>query len=499
MRISSSFAVLLVVLAFPASAAKWNIVPAFAVQTTYTDNLRLVPDEFAQGELVTQLIPAISASANGKKLSFNFDYAPQLTFYARGLSEDDIFHVLNAVGTAELADKLLFLDAGADVRQYDVTLQGAQSNNNVNVTGNRATVGTFYLSPYLSHQFGSSAVALARFTYSAWNSNDVQSFNNTADSIELDLSSGPDYRVLTGNLNYRKANIDYDRQPDLAAEVVLATGRRLITPTLGLLAQVGDENYERVVAGQPTGVKDGGSRWGVGLEWVPSARTQLTAAMGQRFFGDAYFLDIAHRTRLLTLRAGYSQDVTTTRTEFFTGANGGAASYLDPLYCTKSADPEACKQNLNSVVSTRGLPLSTNGPVNFFSAAPFLQERFQVSVAMQGVRNVVIATVFVDARKELPGFSLLVDNNVDQNGINFAWNLPMGARTFWNLDATYDLNKFRDTGREDNVTTFGVGVTRQLQQRLTGSVNYRGQQRDSSVSLASYTEHSLRATLGMRF
>ena len=143
--------------------------------------------------------------------------------------------------------------------------------------------------------------------------------------------------------------------------------------------------------------------------------------------------------------------------------------------------------------------MNTNGPVNFFSAAPFLQERFQVSVAMQGVKNVVIATVFVDARKELPGFSLLVNDNVDQNGINFAWNLPMGARTFWNLNATYGLNKFRDTGREDNVTTFGVGVTRQLQQRLTGSVDYRGQQRDSSVSIASYTEHSLQATLGMRF
>jgi uncharacterized protein (PEP-CTERM system associated) len=229
MRISSLFAFLLVVLAFPAKAAKWDVVPAFTVQTTYTDNLRLVPEELAQSELVTQLIPAISANANGQKLSFNFNYAPQLTFYARGLSEDDIFHVLDAVGTAELADKLLFLDAGATVSQYDVTLQGAQSNNNVNVTGNRATVGTFYLSPYLSHQFGTSAVALARFTYSAWNSNEVQSFNNTADSLELDLSSGPDYRVLTGNLNYRRANIDYDRQPDLAAEIVLATGRRLIT------------------------------------------------------------------------------------------------------------------------------------------------------------------------------------------------------------------------------------------------------------------------------
>jgi uncharacterized protein (PEP-CTERM system associated) len=221
--------------------------------------------------------------------------------------------------------------------------------------------------------------------------------------------------------------------------------------------------------------------------------------MGQRFFGDAYLLDIAHRTRLLSLRAGYSQDVTTTRTEFFTGGNRGAAGYLDPLYCTKSADPEACKQDLNSVVSTRGLPLDTDGPVNFFSAAPFLQERFQVSVAMQGVRNVFIAAVFVDARKDLPGFSLLVDNNVDQNGINFAWNLPMGARTFWNLNATYGLNKFRDTGREDNVTTFDVGVTRQFQQRLNGSVNYRGQQRDSSDSFSSYTEHALRATLGMRF
>jgi len=503
MRITSLLAVLLVVLAFPARAAKWDVVPAFSVQENYTDNIGLQPSGSERTEWVTQLIPAIAATAVGNGLRFTFDYAPELTFYARGQIEDKIFHRLNAFGTAELANKLLFLDVSANVDQYDVSLQGPLSDNNVNTTGNRATVGTFYASPYLIHNFGSSALVQARYTYSIWNSNDEQSYNNAADTIDLDLSSGPAYRVLTGNLNYKKAAIDYDTQPDLDAEVVLATARRLVTPTISVLAQVGEEQYGRVVAGQPTGEEDGGSRWGVGIDWVPSTRTHLTAAVGNRFFGNAYLLDFDHRARRLTFRAGYSQDVTTTRTELFGGATSSTASYLDPLYCAKSSDPDVCKQEVSSAVSDSGLPVSITGPVNFFSSDPFLQERFEASVAMQGVRSVIIGTVFADTREVLPGFirtgDFATSSTVNQTGINLVWNLPLTARTFWNLYTNYQRNSFPDVPREDNYTTFGMGLTRQFQPRLSGTLAYRALNNESTDNAFSYTENAVWASLRMGF
>jgi uncharacterized protein (PEP-CTERM system associated) len=503
MRFLLPSAVLFVLLVNPVWAAKWNVVPAFSVAENYTDNITLAPEGFEQPDLVTQLIPAIAATAVGDGLRFSVDYAPELTFYARGQQEDQVFHRLNAFGNARLTDKLLHIDAGANVQQYDVSLLGPLTDNNVNVTRNRATVGTFFASPYLLHQFGTSAVVQARFTYSIWNSNDEQSFNNDANTVDLDLSSGPAYRILTGNLNYKRATIDYDTQPDLEAEVVLATARRLVTPTVGLLAQVGDEHYQRVVAGAPTGEEDGGSRWGVGLEWVPSNRMQLTTAAGRRFFGNAYLLDFEYRTRRLTLRAGYSQDVTTTRTEFFsTGANS-TADYLDPLSCAKRSDSEACKQEVGATIAARGLPLNTNGPINFFSAEPFLQERFQISAAIQGLRNVLIATVYTDAREALPGFvrtgDFAIDSEVDQTGISLAWNFPLAPRTFFNLYATYDRNKFPNVAREDNVTRFGVGLARQFQPRLFGTLDYRVQQKDSTDSVSSYFENAVSATLRMEF
>jgi uncharacterized protein (PEP-CTERM system associated) len=225
----------------------------------------------------------------------------------------------------------------------------------------------------------------------------------------------------------------------------------------------------------------------------------VTAAVGKRFFGNAYLFDLRHRTRLWTLRAGYTQDVTTTRTEFFTAGSSGTAGYLDPLYCTKSADPEVCKQEVISVVSERGLPANVSGPVNFFSNDPFLQERFQASVAMQGVRNIVIATVFADSSEALPGFVQTQDNNFNQTGIDLDWNLPVTARTFWNLYTTYAHNKFRDTGRVDDLARFGMGLTRRFQPRLSGSLSYRWQKNDSTDSTGSYTENALFGQLRMQF
>jgi uncharacterized protein (PEP-CTERM system associated) len=493
-----------VVLAFPAWAAKWDIGGSLAVEQTYTDNLNLSSNAFKQDDWVTQLIPRLFITGDGPALKFRLNYAPEITAYhARGGNANKVFQRGNADATAELAKQLLFLDAGASVDQNNISLRGPLTNSNTNATRNRATVGTFYVNPYIVRDFGSNVRAEARYKYTLTNSDDpTSSQDSTANRIDLRAASGPAYKLFTWDVAYFRENIDYENvlNPDIDSDVILANARRLITPTVGFLAQGGYENYEYGVLGQST-ISD--TRWGVGFDWVPSPRTRLAAIAGRRFFDNAYQLDFNHRTRITTWSAGYTEEVTTTRSSFFVPATSSTAGYLDPLYASKFPDPAARQQAVASVISELGIPASLNAPVNFFSTRPFLEKRWRASAGVQGVKNIILANLFTLDRTPLPGPVILpgiaVNEATKQIGTSLAWNLRISARDAWNLDAGYTRNKFTDTGRVDDITTLRMGFRRQFQQKISGSLFYRRQQNDSNRSGFSYTENAVVGTLQLSF
>jgi uncharacterized protein (PEP-CTERM system associated) len=217
------------------------------------------------------------------------------------------------------------------VDQYNVSLQGPVTTNNISATGNRSTATTFFVSPYLLRDFGSAVRAEARYTYSVWRSEDDVSLSQSeSNRIHLGLASGPAYKLLTWELAYSREIIDYEDvlQADTDAEVATARARRLITPSLGLLARLGYENYDYRVVGPDAG----GTAWGAGFEWTPTPRTSLTALAGERFYGDSYFLDFRHRTRLTAWSAGYSEEITSARSLFFVPATTSTSGYLDTLF-----------------------------------------------------------------------------------------------------------------------------------------------------------------------
>jgi uncharacterized protein (PEP-CTERM system associated) len=56
------------------------------------------------------------------------------------------------------------------------------------------------------------------------------------------------------------------------------------------------------------------------------------------------------------------------------------------------------------------------------------------------------------------------------------------------------------TERDDDTYTFSIGINRQFQPKVSGSLVYRHQQRESSDSAsADFSENSLTATVTMRF
>jgi uncharacterized protein (PEP-CTERM system associated) len=492
-------------LSFPAWAAEWDIVPTVSVGEIYTDNVSLSPDALKQDDWITQVIPGISIAATGTGLRFSATYAPDILYYARGQRDNQVYQRGNARVSAELARQLLFVDAGGGVDQYDASLQSPLTTSNVNTTGNRATVRSYFVSPYLSHDFGSDAQAEARFTESVVNSDDISLnslSNSVADRINLRLKSGPAYKLLAWHLDYLRENIDYESAPDISSEVITADARRLITPTVGLLAQVGYDVYK---VGDIAPESEGPS-WSAGFDWTPSPRSRLAVAAGHRFYGDVYLLDFTHRTRLTAWSAIYSESVTTTRSEFFTPVSTSTAGYLNALFASQFSDPVARQKVVEDFIASTGLPQALSAPANFFSNQLSLVKRWQASAGILGARNVVIANVFKETSEGLAGNvgqptsgDFTASNEIIQTGTSLLWNWRIAAQNAWNLGGAYGRNEFPGTSRIDNLTFVGMGLTRQFQPRLYGSVNYRRQQNDSSESASSYTENAVFATVRKRF
>jgi len=483
----------------------WSLTPTLSIGETYTDNVFLAPEGAQVGDWVTQIIPGITVATAGPRLRFDATLAPEFINYARTQSKDGVFHHGKAYGNLEISEKLFFLDAGAKVDQYDISLIGALTTSNVNVTSNRATAATTYVSPYLLHDFGSVARAEARVTYSRWASNEnAQTLpDNDARNALFRLTSGPAYKSLTWRTVYSGELIKYVTHQETTSEQFNADVKWLITPTVGLLALAGYERYDTGIAFDAIQAP----RWSVGFEWTPSPRTLLSATAGERLEDRAYTFEFRHRTRLTSWSASYGEDVTTMRTQFFVPVTGSTAGTLDQIFRSQYPDPVERQKAVQEFIARTGLPPSLSGPVNFFSDELFLQKLWRTSIGLLGLRNSLIASGFWIYRQALTvgGGPAVVSGDfglsdiIRMRGGSLAWSWRITETSTWNLEAGYARNDFVDIDQVETFTVLRASLTRTLRPRLSASLSYRRQRLDSSLVTTNYTENAATATLRMTF
>jgi uncharacterized protein (PEP-CTERM system associated) len=306
-------------------------------QETYTDNVRLAPAGQEQGSFVTELRPALSVQGSGPRLRLNAIYSGDILLRSQ---EDSlqVLHNFNGSANAELMQQLLFLDARAFYSQQNISLLGPQPDSNINTTGNRTNIKSFLVSPYLRHNFGTDAQAEARYTYSVVNTDsEISLANSNSNRIDLRLTSGPAFKLYSWSLSYSGETIDYDQfqQQQINSKIFTASGRRLLTPTFAITSSVGYEKSDYVTLGEPPE----GAFWNTGVDWTPSDRTRLTAYTGRRYYGNNSFLDFHHRTRLTAWSLGYSEAISTTRSQAVLPSSVGTAGYLDALFLTQFPIP----------------------------------------------------------------------------------------------------------------------------------------------------------------
>ncbi|SOD39991.1 TIGR03016 family PEP-CTERM system-associated outer membrane protein [Nitrosovibrio sp. Nv4] len=493
-----------------ANAAEWTVLPRLNLRETYTDNVRLRPEGSETSDFVTQINPGFSLAGVGRRFNVSANYLMNNLIYAEATNLTRTRHRLNARANAELIEDFFFVEGRSAISQQNISMAGPQAIDNVNVTGNRADVRTFSVSPYLRHRFKNFAVAELRYAHSIVSSNANTLRNSQGDSFLARLDSGKDFNKFQWGIDYSNQMVHFDSSDrTIELERSIANVRYMFTPQFGLTGTGGYERNSFIsIKGSPSS-----PIWTAGFTWTPNDRTSVVANAGQRFFGDTYYALARHRTRLSVWNVSYNENITTFNQQALFGSGFNVGDSLSQLLAAQNPNlnPGIIQQNSDALLGLDS-PDSFFGPSNFFTNRLFLQKRLQASVALNGARNTFVLSGFNMTREafspESADAELIGETNAAllrhtrQTGGNALWVYRLSQLTRANLDLGYRKLSFLNADREDDIRILRLSITKQFPHilpNLNGTIQFRRNERDSNRAMSDYRENAITAFLNMSF
>lgn len=483
----------------PVCRAEFKITPTVGVSETYTDNVNLTTDAFAQREFITELTPGITISDKGPNLDLNLVYQGLYFEYSnKDIADTNQFQsALQADAKASIVKEFFYIDSNASISQQSVSAFGQQVNNNPYSDANRTEVKTLAISPYVTQNFGTTATGVIRYSHDAENSGNAQLGNMQSNGILVNLASGPAFRLVNWGLEYDRQIISSTVSPTVTAETASVTGAYLLSPQFSLTLNTGyDEfNYQ--------GIDTGDSReyfWLAGVSWNPSTRTSVQANGGRRYGGSAYTLAATHHTAHSVWIVNYNDSVTTTLSQFATPSGISTSALLNQLGSSGISDPGQLQG---------GLPSTLSNGINFFNNSFFLQKQLQASAAFNTARTTLVFSVFDTemtslSSTEVTGFlgadsNLLLNDNNRQVGGSSLLNWAVTPRSNFYLNMSYTKISSLASDLVNFNRSFVFGMTRHISPRLLGTLELR--RNEGSVLLdteGTYHENAIMASLSLQ-
>ncbi|OYY62357.1 MAG: hypothetical protein B7Y50_01140 [Hydrogenophilales bacterium 28-61-11] len=497
-------------LARPAWALDWRFEPSLGGTATYTDNANQ-SNVSPEDAMIFTVRPGFSLRSEGsRRIQANLNYG--LSGVAR-YGEDqstDLKHNLGALGKAELIEDFLFVDGTASVSQELISLTGSPADANTN-DSNRATVGTYSLSPYIQKRLGTFANAQARYTSGgAIFENDAAS-NSNVNAFTAGLTNGSRFKNLSCGINYSLRKANNSTTADTTFERVSASAGYALTRKFRVFGTVGQDWNDYL----STSGTDGSS-WSVGGGWSPTRRTSVEASFGKRYFGNTYSLSASHRTRISRWTASYSENVSDITQQFleqssrvFWVCNTGIA--VRETQDVTNPDATSC---VGPVSSGELAQLVINSIPGVTVADLVAANLLDVSIA-NGIYVIKSFTAGVSWDIGRLGFGLsardtrrlyqALDDAQDHvqsltGSVNYRLSPRTSAYSSLSLTRTnIDALLSGGTAREDDLLSLNLGLSHRFSEKLNGALTLRHTQRDSNDANSDYDENSLTASVNKRF
>ncbi len=478
--------------ALPTGAVEWKFSPNVSAEATYTDNYLQAHDN-TQDALILSVTPGFTLQSQGsRRVQAALNYG--LTGVARFADNNstDVNHHLAANGKAELVNDFLFVDGSASISQELISLTGSPADATTN-SANRATVGTYSLSPYVRKRFGTFARAEARYTLSGALFQNNAANDITSNLFNASLTSGTQFNDLSWGLHYSFRDATVQGGQDAQFEHYDASLGYALTRHFRVFGTAGYDNNDY---GTTTGNKISGRSWTAGLGWSPTRRTSLEVSVGESYFGRNYGFNFSHRTHSSVWTASYDE---------------GTSDISQLLLNTQPITAWICDGGLffgNGLLPPTGQTNCTElGTAPIGSVPLGLANGFFISKTLRGGaswsrgKSSLGLNVF-DTRRQ---YQQLVGLPEDETrGISTTYGYRLQPHTSLSASLGYTNNQvpaaLNTTGaRDDNLYTASLGMSHQFDPKLTGALTLRHQQRDSNDNLNDFQENSITASASLHF
>jgi uncharacterized protein (PEP-CTERM system associated) len=475
-----------------ARALDWDFQPFVSGSVIYTDNQNQSETD-PKDALILTATPGFSLMSKGsRRVRAGMNYG--LTGVARfgDNLDNDLYSNLNALGSAELVEDLLYIDASATISQQLISLSGSQADTAIN-SSNRTTTGTYTVSPYLQKRFGNFAKGLLRFTQEGaiFRSSDFNNINSSV--VNASLTNGTQFNDLSWGLTYYWRNAIVQNSQNATFESYGANVGYELTPHFRLLGTVGYDNNDYASA---PGSAISGTYWTAGFGWVPNQRTNLEATIGESYFGRTYGLNFNYRTRNTVWTASYtdgvndiSQQLLNTQPLYVWSCDGG-------LFYGDGVLPPVGQTNcvLQGPAPIGSVPIGLQNGI-------YLQKSALAAVAWSKGRTSLGLNLF-NTRRQYQQIEGLPED--ETRGVTLSGGYTLQPQTtltaslyYSNYQSPAGLNSV--VAEDTDYYTGSLGVSHQFGRDLSGAMILRHQRHDSNLPNNTYDENSITASASLTF
>ena len=314
-------------------AGDWLLVPNLNVDETFTDNVELTSIN-TTSSFITQTIAGLGVEYDTNLTTLHLSGTQIYAIYSHNSELNKSFRTLDAEGQHSFWRSGPTFTASANIANVSQN----SANNSLADLVSGDTVEQKNYSTGLNYNFGNSSyLVTSSITYSTTRTEDNIGDNNGL-VAEFSSKNGNNarhlYWQLDTNYNKRKQQYTGSDGEDYTIEALFGA---ITSWNLNPFIRYYDENI------QGTGVTSNldttpswgpGVRWlatphiivdlsynfvedetvsenyfDVSIDWEPSGRTSLTLGYSQRFFGEAYNLNLQHRTKRFTNSISYSESL----------------------------------------------------------------------------------------------------------------------------------------------------------------------------------------------
>lgn len=490
-----------------ALALDWRFDPNVRASAIYTDNVNSSATD-PQDALILTVTPGFNLRAEGsRRVQASLQYG--LTSVAR-FSEDnsnDLYHRLSAVGKAELIEDFLFIDGSARISQELISLLGPTEDAAVN-SSNRATVGTYSISPFIQQRFGTFANAQVRYTASGAIFENNTSADSSVNSLSAGLSSGTRFNDLSWGLNYsiRKAEnrnaATAVANADTTLESASASLGYALTRRFRVFGTVGQDWNDYLSVREIDG-----SFYSVGFGWAPSRRTSIEASAGEHYFGKTFGFSGNHRTRQSNWTARYSEGVSDMTRSLLESSNElfFTCSFFPFLFRADDLaqqPPPGCSgpHTADFLIANTNFPDSVYEAVGIkdrnISNGIYVFKTFTTGVTWHFGR-----LGFGVSAHDTQRFYQLDDQEDHVQGVSGTVSYRVSPRTTANGNVSFTRTNVDapSLAREYDTVSLSVGLSHTFAEQLSGTLRLRHTQRDSNEANGDYDVNSITATVNMGF